>query len=292
MGIIDEIKYNFRHGNILMRLIYINVGLFIIVNLLSLILYLFNLPSIEKWIYTIFYFPSNFNEFLHKPWTLLTYMYMHADIWHILFNMLWLYWLGQIFLLYLSHRQLLSVYLLGGFFGAFLYLLLYNIFPAFELQRFGSAMVGASAAIMAVVIGIATIVPNFIVNLFLFGPVRLKYIAIATIVIDLISIQYSNAGGHIAHLGGAIFGYWFGIQFNKGNDITSTFSKIIFKIPNIFKKKSKIKLMYRRPLNDYEYNANKAEMQKELDRILDKIAKSGYDSLTKKEKEFLFKSGK
>lgn len=294
MGIIDDIKYNIRIGNTLLRLIYLNVGLFIVVNLVSLLAMLIGFS--ESWhILTtrLLYMPSNLQELITHPWTIVTYMFMHADIWHILFNMLWLYWLGQIFLIYLNSRQLITVYLMGGLAGGMLYLLIYNLFPSFELVRYGSYLVGASASVMAIVFAIATVAPEYVVHLFLLGPVRLKYIALATLLIDLISIQYSNAGGHIAHLGGALFGYFFGLRIRKGADITSWFSRIFLRKPSLFRRKSKINLMYRRPpLNDFEYNQQKAEIQKEIDRILDKIAQSGYSSLSRKEKDFLFKAGR
>jgi len=294
MGIIDDIKYNIRIGNTLLRLIYLNVALFIVVNLISLLATIFGFKESWNLLATrLLYMPSNLHELLTHPWTIVTYMFMHADIWHILFNMLWLYWLGQIFLIYLNSRQLVTVYLLGGLTGGLLYLLIYNLFPNFELFGYNSYLVGASASVMAVVFAIATLIPNFVVHLFLLGSVRLKYIALATLIIDLISIQYSNAGGHIAHLGGALLGYLFGLGIRKGSDITAWFANIFLRKPNLFRRKSKIKLIYRRPnLSDFEYNRQKAEIQKELDRILDKIAQSGYDSLTRKEKDFLFKAGR
>jgi membrane associated rhomboid family serine protease len=292
MGIIDDIKYNFKNGNSLTHLIYINIGAFLLVNLISLIGLIGGFKDEWQNFYIhALYLPSNFTEFLHKPWTLLTYMFMHADILHILFNLLWLYWLGQIFLEYLNSRQLTTVYLLGGISGAFLYMLMYNLFPSFQLYRFGSYLVGASAAIMAVVIAITVVAPDYVVQIFLIGPVRLKYIALFTILIDLLSIQSINAGGHISHLGGALFGLLFGLRIRKGKDITLGFSKIFMQKPLLFKKKKNIKLIYRKPTNDYEYNKQKAETQKEIDRILDKIAKGGYESLSKKEKDFLFKAG-
>lgn len=292
MGIINEIKGKFKQGNVLIKLIYINAGVFIVLNLINLFFYLFSKSSLDTLFSNWFAFPSNFYIFLHKPWTLVTYMFMHADIWHILFNLLWLYWFGQIFLQYLSHKKLLSVYILGGFAGALLYALAYNLFPAFNFERFGSSMVGASAAIMAIVIAISAIVPNYSINIILFGSVKLKYIAIFTIIIDAISIQYSNAGGHIAHLGGAFFGYSFAVWHNKGKDITLWFSKILDALDNIFKRKPKMKIGYKKPTDDKEYNRIKVDQQKEIDRILDKIAKGGYNSLSKEEKDFLFKSSK
>ena len=289
MNIVDELKQNFKKGNNLIKLIYINVGVFVIVNLINLVYWLSNRSSLD---FTFLTYPSNFFLFLFRPWTIVTYMFMHADIWHILFNLLWLYWFGQIFLQYLDQKKLLTVYILGGFAGALLYTLVYNIFPAFELERFGSTMVGASAAIMAVVIAIATIVPNYTINLMFLGPVKLKYIALVSIAIDLISIQSSNAGGHISHIGGALFGYIYGIRYLKGHDFTTRFTRFLDGFFSLFKPRKRMKVSYKKPVDDYEYNHSKAEQQKEIDRILDKIAKGGYESLSKNEKDFLFKSSK
>ena len=294
MNIIDELKHNFKKGNYLIKLIYANVAIFIIMQLTSLVYWVFTKESLDNVFSAALAYPSNITIFFHKPWTLLTYMFVHdmTAIWHLLFNMLWLYWFGQIFLQYLDQKKLLSVYILGGFAGALLYTLAYNIFPAFELERFGSVMVGASAAIMAVVIAIAAIVPNYTINIIFFGPVKLKYIALITFAIDLISIQTSNAGGHIAHIGGALFGFLYAKQHLKGKNITAGFSKVLDNIFGLFKPRKRMKVTYKTPSDDFEYNKIKVDQQKEIDRILDKIAKGGYNCLSKDEKDFLFKSSK
>jgi membrane associated rhomboid family serine protease len=291
MGIIDELKNNFRQGSNLIKLIYINTGVFVIVQLIIVLFKLFAGIDIEVWFNFWFAIPSNLLEYIHRPWTIITYMFMHANIWHILFNMLWLYWFGQIFLQYLDERKMVGVYLLGGFCGALLYALVYNISPTFEYVKYGSNMVGASAAIMAIVISISVITPNYSVMLFLLGPVKLKYIALVTVVIDFLSIQSSNAGGHIAHLGGAIFGYLYAVQYLKGHDISDKFVTLLEKILLLFKRRQRMKVVYKRPFDDLDYNKRKVDQQKEMDRILDKIAKGGYNSLTRDEKEFLFRSG-
>jgi membrane associated rhomboid family serine protease len=292
MNFADELKNNFKQGNNLIKLIYINVAIFVIVNFISLVYFLFTKVSLDPLFGYFINFPSSIIAFVYKPWTIVTYMFMHADIWHILFNLLWLYWFGQIFLIYLDQKKLLSVYLLGGICGALLYALAYNALPAFNLERYGSSLVGASAAIMAVVFAIAAIVPNYTINIFIFGPVKLKYIAIFSIIIDMLSIQSGNAGGHIAHLGGALFGYYFAVRYNKGKDITKGFTRFLDGIFSLFKPRYKMKVGYKKPVDDFEYNKTKVEMQKEMDRILDKIAKGGYNSLSKDEKDFLFRSSK
>jgi membrane associated rhomboid family serine protease len=292
MGIIDDLKRNFKESSVLIRLIYINTAVFIFINVFNLFVYLFTKSTLDNVFNYYLAYPSNVIVFFHKPWTIITYMFIHADIWHILFNLLWLYWFGQIFLQYLSQKQLLGLYILGGIAGALLYSLAYNLFPAFNLERFGSTMVGASAAIMAIVIAIAAIAPNYTLNLLLLGPVKLKYIAIFTIIIDAISIQNSNAGGHISHLGGALMGYMFAVRYKKGKDITLGLSKFLDFIGAFFKPKPKMKVSYKRPSDYKEYNKVKIDEQKEIDRILDKIAKGGYNSLSKEEKDFLFRSSK
>ena len=289
MNIWDEIKESFKEGSALTRLIYINLGLFLIIRITNVFYFLAGTPfPFLDWLAL----PADFSKLASRPWTLVTYMFLHFDFLHILFNLLWLYWFGQIFLQYLSHKQLLGLYILGGIAGALLYSLAYNLFPAFNLERFGSTMVGASAAIMAIVIAIAAIAPNYTLNLLLLGPVKLKYIAIFTIIIDAISIQNSNAGGHIAHLGGAFMGYIFAVQYKKGKDITSGLNKLLDFLSALFKRKPKMKVSYKKPSDDKEYNKIKIDQQKEIDRILDKIAKGGYNSLSKEEKDFLFRSSK
>jgi len=290
MGIFDELKNNFKHGNTLTKLIYVNIGVFIFIELIKLFFKIFYPISFNLTYSSWLAFSSNSFEFITHPWTLLTYQFIHADIWHIFFNLLWLYWFGQIFLEYLDQKKLLSVYLLGGFSGAILYFAVYNLIMRLNLVSIYSSMVGASAAIMSIVIAISVIVPNYKVNLFLIGPVQLKYIAIVTIFIDLISIQDGNAGGHISHLGGALFGYIFAIQYKKGIDISKRFTLFLDKLFSLFKFKKKMKVSYKRPVDDYDYNKMKVDQQKEIDRILDKIAKGGYESLSKQEKDFLFRS--
>lgn len=198
----------------------------------------------------------------------------------------------MIFLHYFDNKKLLSVYIVGGLAGAALYILSFNIFPLFDQALPMSYALGASASVIAIVIAISVYAPNHTINLLFFGPVKLKYIAMVSIVLDVLSIASSNAGGHIAHLGGALFGYLYISQLRKGKNITKGFDRFMDKIFSLFKPRDKFKVTYKRPVNDYEYNKDKATKQKGIDEILDKIAKSGYDSLTKKEKEILFKNSK
>jgi len=289
MGIADEIKQSFKSGNNLIKLLYINIAVFLAVKIVGVIFFLLSAEqtfSIANW----FAVPADFSNLIFKPWTIFTYMFLHIDFFHILFNMLWFYWFGMIFLSYFDEKKLLSLYLVGGLAGAALYILAFNIFPVFSNVLPDSLALGASASVIAIVIAVSVYAPDHTIHLLFFGPVKLKYIAIVTIAIDIISIASSNAGGHIAHLGGALYGYLFVQQYKKGKNINKGFDRFMDKLFTLFKPKPKIKVTYKRPMTDIEYNKEKVNKQKEVDRILDKIAKSGYDSLTKKEKEILFKN--
>jgi hypothetical protein len=223
-------------------------------------------------------------------------MFLHYDFFHILFNMLWLYWFGKIFLEYLNPKKLISVYLIGGLAGGLVYVLAFNLFPAFQESVSQSVALGASAAVLAIVMAISFYVPDYTLYLMFFGPVKLKYIAMATVLIDVLSIRSGNAGGHLAHLGGAFFGFLYATQLQRGKDISIGFSRFMDSLFSLFKRRTKIKVEYKRPEGrpetDMEYNARRAAEQRTIDQILDKIARSGYDGLSKEEKEMLFKSSK
>jgi membrane associated rhomboid family serine protease len=299
MNMADEIKSAFRKGNVLYRLIFINAVIFVALGLIFVLIRLFTPGSsldVLRAQYTdnflkYFMVPSIPAELLTRPWTVITYMFTHFNFFHILFNMIMLYWFGGIFLQYLTGRQLLSTYILGGLAGAFLYILFVNGFPGLK-EHLGSSMLGASASIMAIAIAISFYVPDYTLYLLLIGPVRLKYIALAFIVLDILMIASYNAGGHIAHLGGALYGYWFITRFKKGHDIGNWLSALMDKVHGLFKSRSRLNVTYRKNsqyVTDQEYNRRKVEEQKEIDRILDKIAQGGYENLTKKEKETLFR---
>ncbi len=295
MSIFDEIKNSFKSGNSLLKLIYINLAVFLAVKIISVFFFLASTSqsfSLVRWLAV----PADLHNLLYRPWTIFTYMFLHEGFLHILFNMLWLYWFGQIFLSYFDDKKLLSVYLVGGLSGAALYILSFNIFPVFEQITPVSFALGASASVIAIVIATSVYAPDYKINLMFIGPVALKYIALVTIVLDVLSIASSNAGGHIAHLGGALFGYLYIVQLKKGKNITRGFDRFMDKIFSIFKPRPKIKVTYKRPMTDrerdIEFNKAQAAKQESIDKILDKIAKSGYNSLTKKEKEILFQNGK
>lgn len=295
-AISDEIRNAFKTGNILTRLIIINVAVWITIRLVLLLLFLFNSQDgIGEIILSWLSVPAGLMNLLFKPWTLITYMFLHVDFFHILFNMLWLFWFGKIYLEYLGAKKLLSTYILGGLAGAVLYIIAYNLFPAFnEILPFSTAM-GASASVLAVVVATATYVPNFTMHLMFLGPVKLKYIAIFSVALDIMNIQSGNAGGHIAHLGGALFGYIYILQLQRGSDMSVGFNKFFDGIVSYFyRKDGNLHVSYSSgskgpKKSDAQYNIEKKQQQEKIDIILDKISKSGYESLTKDEKEILFK---
>ncbi len=296
--IITDLKETFRRGTIFIQLIYINVGIFVIGMLIHVFLQLFALGAPD--VFSIFALPASFMAFIRQPWSLLTYMFMHAGTLHILFNMLWLYWFGSLFLYFFSAKHLRGLYVLGGICGGLLYMVAYNVFPLFTPQVAGSTLVGASASVLAIVAATAYREPNYRVQLFLFGAVRLKYLALIVVGMDVISITSSNGGGHIAHLGGALAGLWFAASLNKGVDLTSWINRMLDGVASLFqknawKRKPKMKVHYSNNTDrekDYDYNARKKAQSDEVDRILDKLKKSGYNSLTTEEKKSLFDASK
>ena len=289
MGIWDDIKMTFHKGSNLIRLIYINIAVFILITLIAIIGFLLTNPLVSEKAIDLLAVPSALKVLITRPWTLITYMFLHKDIWHILFNMLWLYWFGTIFLQYLDPRKLVSVYLLGGISGALVYILSFNVFPAFAGLVNESVAIGASASVMAVVIAIAAYVPDYTVNLLLLGRVKIKYMALAIFVLTSFMDFSVNSGGKLAHIGGAVFGYFYTLNIRQGRDIGKSINRIIDFIVTLFRPRKKMKVTYKKPSNEYEYNAMKSEHQARINTILDKISKGGYDSLTKEEKETLFR---
>jgi membrane associated rhomboid family serine protease len=289
MGIWDDIRKTFKTGSNLTRLIYINIAVFILITIVAVIGFLLNNTGISEQALNLFSVPSSYKALLLRPWTLVTYMFVHKDIWHILFNMLWLYWFGRIFLEYLDQRKLVAVYLLGGISGALVYILSFNVFPAFSGVVSESVAIGASASVMAIVIAIAAYVPDYTVQLILFGRIKIKYMALAIFIFTSVMDFSINSGGKLAHIGGALFGYLYTLNLRQGRDIGKGFNGVIDFFVTIFKPRKKLKVIHKKATTEYEYNAIKTEHQTRINSILDKISKGGYDSLTKEEKETLFK---
>ena len=197
-GIFDDLRQTFRQGNIVVRLIYINVAVYVLCTLLSVVLGLFAIPSVE--LLRNFYLPADVLQLLRRPWTLITYMFMHAGVWHLLGNMLWLYWFGRIFLYFFSAKHLRGLYVVGGLVGGLLYIVAYNLFPIFSGQLYSATLLGASASVLAIAIATAVREPDYRINLMFIGPVRLKYFALFIVLFDALYVGSNNAGGHIAHL--------------------------------------------------------------------------------------------
>ncbi|MGQ8338150.1 rhomboid family intramembrane serine protease [Sunxiuqinia sp. A32] len=290
MSILDEIKESFRKGSVLTRLIYVNLGVFLFVRIANVFFFLLNQDfSLLNWLAL----PADIHALAAKPWTLITYMFLHFGFLHILFNLLWLYWLGKIFLFYFDERKLLGVYLLGGIFGGLFFLGAYNLFPAFTDVIAFSQLMGASASIIAIVIAVSVWAPNHTINLLFIGPIKLKYVALISLFMYVIGISSSNAGGNLAHLGGAFWGLVYALQYRKGKDMSKGINKLIDSLAKLFKPKQRIQVSYKNTnADDIEYNRKKNIQQEEINQVLEKISKSGYDSLTKEEKELLFKMGK
>jgi len=242
---------------------------------------------------TWFELPAGIPRFLHQPWSLITYMFLHFDFLHILFNLLVLYWFGRIFLDYFTGHQLLGLYILGGISGGLVYMLAYNFFPAFSRVIDNSFLLGASASIIAILMAAAVKDPNRPIYLFLIGRVPLKFLALFMVVSYVIGISVSNAGGNLAHLGGVVAGWLFTVLSQKGRDLTSFIPALEKGWEKLFTPGAKIRIIHKQPPRDYyEYNRQRIADHQELNRILEKISKTGYDSLSGSEKETLFRHGK
>ncbi|QCX38286.1 rhomboid family intramembrane serine protease [Aureibaculum algae] len=278
----DQILYRIKSANIAEQIIYANIILYIITLLFKV------LSSFMQWHDNLFVnwlsLPADVNLFLTKPWTLITYGFLHADFLHILFNLIFLFYIGNLFLDFFSKRDFLIYYLSGIVVGGIIYLASYNFFPA--LKGSNAVLLGASAGVTAILVGIAAKVPNYAIHLRFIGAVKLWHIAVAMIFIDIIQLPVNNTGGHLAHLGGALIGFLLTNQANKGKNLNQLFGSIFRS-----KKKEPLRTVYKNP-NPQKRTKNNANDQQKIDSILDKISKSGYETLTQQEKDFLFKVGK
>ncbi len=298
-GIFDDLKNAFRKpDNALLQLIIINVVVFLGLGVLYTTLSFFNAIGAAKIIYNQFLLPADLGRLIFRPWAILTYAFNHAGFWHILGNMLFLYWFGLIIVEYLGSKRIVSLYVLGALAGGISFVILYNIIP-----YAGQPLVGASGAVFAVVVGAATLTPNYTFHLLLIGPVKIKYIAAVYVVLSYISLSGSNVGGNLAHLAGALMGYTFIVQLKNGNDMGKWINDLLDGISGIFRRKPKMKVSYSKTRSKVTANTayqksnsknsgNSTPDQDEIDAILDKISESGYESLTKEEKQKLFQASK
>jgi membrane associated rhomboid family serine protease len=238
--------------------------------------------------------PKEFSEFIVKPWSIITYGFTHYGFFHILFNLLVLYFVSRSMVNLFSTKLSLNIYFLGILVGGLFYLLIYNIVPE-SYSRGVGALVGASAGVRALLIFICAYMPNREARFFMVS-IKLWYIGLAIIILDLIGLFSINQGGNVAHIGGNLLGYIYAVQLQKGTDIGKGFQRFMDSIANIFKSKSPLKTVHKsksKPFAGHNKNEfNEFNKQKRIDLILDKISKSGYESLTKEEKDFLFKAGK
>ena len=283
MSIINDIKYRYKNGSIVEKIIYINIAVFVLSLLITVFqgLYKNEANFIIEW----FSLQDNVRELLTKPWSILTYGFLHAGFIHILFNLIALYFIGNLFVQYFTQKQLLNFYLLGTFFGGLFYLFSQNYFPLFEGKN--SNLVGASAGVSAIFVGIATYIPNYQLKFPLIGYLKLWHITAFWVGLDVLGLIGPNAGGHFAHLGGSVFGFLY--VYKASNKEITLFSDFL----SFFKSKKKpLKTVYKSGNRKQSTTDFRHLEQKQVDAILDKISKSGYDTLTKEEKEFLFKQGK
>jgi membrane associated rhomboid family serine protease len=289
MNFQDQLRYRLQQLNEAEKLILINVICFVLPLFLKTLFYLLNIPSnvMIGW----FELSAEWSDLLFKPWTIFTYSFMHSGFFHLFWNMYLLYFASRLFLNLFSPRTFFNVYFLGVLLGGLTFMLSYSVFPAFQYAS--PIMVGASAGVMAVLIFMATYSPDLEVRIIFFN-VKLRYLGIAFVLLDVIQIPYGNAGGHLAHLGGAALGYLYVKRLDQGVDIGLPFENFTNRVLNLFQKQSKLKTVHKRKAssNSKKKVTTQEVDQSKIDSILDKISKSGYDSLTQKEKDFLFQAGK
>ena len=279
---IEKIQHQFKTATIVEQFIYINIFVFVLSYLVNSFSFLMNMG--DNFVFNWFSLPANFEDFISKPWTLFSYGFLHGGFIHILFNLIVLFYFGNLFLDFFSKNDFLIYFFSGIVAGGLIFMLSYNYFPA--LKNDPSYLVGASAGITAIVVGIATKVPNYALHFRFIGGIKLWYIAVAFVMLDVVQIPVSNTGGHLAHIGGAIIGFILTNQFDRTTKKTSLFSTIFNS-----RKQKPLKTVYKKP-KSASNNTTTSTQQHKIDAILDKISKSGYETLTKEEKDFLFSVGK
>jgi len=297
----QDLKKGYAYGNTTIKLLYINVILYFSIQLFIVPLFLMGIKIeyFQQLLSQYFYVPSSFSSFIFKPWTIFSYMFLHANGWHLLFNMLVLYGFGRITNDLIQDKKILPLYLFSGISGALLFILFYQIFPAFQ----GSGivpLVGASASVMGILVAAATLSPKYQISVILIGPVSLQYIVFFFILLDIISVPFSNPGGHIAHLGGALWGWSYIRMLRNGINVSAPFEKIWESIRSGKKKTKKIypsqmQVYHRSTANTTSSQTNQTDKKTKtnrLDLILDKINRSGMSSLTEEERNFLEKKSK
>ena len=290
MKLKDQIQYRIQQLNIVEKIILINIICFVFPLLFRTIFFLFSLS--ENFFVGLFELSSSFQDLVFRPWTILTYGFLHSGFFHLFWNMYLLYFSSRLLLNLFNSKIFLKLYFLGIIIGGMTFILSYNFFPVF--QDTNPYMVGASAGVMSVFIFMCTYSPNLEVKLILFN-VKLRYLGIAFVLLDVIQIPYGNSGGHIAHLGGAFFGFFYAQRLQKGSDIGLPLDNLVEKISQLFVRNSKMKTVYKskdKSSIQYQKTSIERDHQRRIDEILDKISVSGYESLSNEEKDFLFRIGK
>ena len=284
--IIEDFKNAWnKDNNALVKIILINVVVFVSASFIEIFLTLSGAGDAFKLFINKLMLPASFTTFITQPWSLISYFFLHLGFTHILWNMLFLYWFGKIIQDNIGNNAVISLYVLGGIIGGLSYMALFNIIPYYDNRISESLMLGASAGVFSIVAGSATLLPNYTFHLLFLGPVRIKYIALFYILLSFLDVTGSNAGGEIAHLGGAMIGYLFIRQLQNGVNI----GEGVINIVNFFnKEKNKKSDQKSSPTEETKYDIS----QDEIDKILDKISESGYSSLSKNEKEKLFNASK
>ena len=294
----DDFKQAFnRYNNAHVQIIIINVVIFLALAILKVFSFILQAEGFFLLIHHNIAIPALFSDFLTRPWTIVTYAFVHdlGDIFHILFNMLIFYWFGRLFVEYLGSDKLIAVYVLGFLSGAVVFLLAYNLVPFYRLNIPGGGMVGASAAVNAVVVACATLVPNYTFFLLFLGPVRIKYIAAFFVILSFIGTVGSNAGGNLAHLGGAFIGYLYIKQLQAGHNLGAWVTALLAWFKKILRPEARVKVSYRgerKKAKESRKPTSDRISQDEIDAILDKISAGGYESLTREEKEKLFNASR
>lgn len=304
-NLLDDFKNAWRRpNNALPQIIIINILIFAVLAVLNIFGKIFGVEVISNFVYDQFTIPPIFGDFLLRPWTILTYAFAHSlhSIFHILFNMLVLYWFGKLIVEYLGNQKLINLYVLGALAGGLVYLMVYNLVPYYVERSNFPGMVGASAAVYAITVAAATLLPNYTFYLMFLGPVKIKYIAGFYILISFLGTVGTNAGGNIAHLGGALIGYVYIKQLQSGNDWGLWVGSVMRFFKSFFVQQPKIKVTHKsnkrssskssRSTGTGRSTAHNIADQAEIDAILDKISQSGYESLSKEEKQKLFNASK
>lgn len=287
-----------RHNNAHVQLIIINVVIFFVMIVLNAVLTMSKLDSAWEFVLDIFRLPPTFSEFFHRPWTLLTYAFAHdwSGIWHLLGNMIGLYWFGSLLIEYLGNDKVIAVYVLGALAGAVVFLLMFNFVPYF-VERPNLGLIGASAAVFAVMMAIVTLLPDYTFYLMFLGPVKIKYIALFYTAVSIIGTVGQNDGGNLAHLGGLLMGYVYTKQLQAGVNWGGWITGTLDWVKGLFQPSRNVKVTYRKTeTSPKKTTAAKQPFskatQEEIDTILEKISEKGYESLTKDEKETLFNASK